>query len=90
MRNYTKEEILEFYFLNWKFERSSGYEGYRNTKTNEWIYADDYKRRVSLKKQYDEDFKLIYAFRKDKLDYGFGTDTKINEFLDDIYFPKES
>ena len=29
---------------NWEFERSSGYAGYRNKKTGEWIYEEDYFR----------------------------------------------
>ena len=34
---------------NWEFERSSGYAGYRNKKTGEWIYEEDYFRRQKTK-----------------------------------------
>ena len=33
----------------WEFERSSGYAGYRNKKTGEWIYKEDYFRRQKTK-----------------------------------------
>ena len=33
---------------DWKPERSSGYDGWRNTKTGEWIYDADYQRRNKL------------------------------------------
>lgn len=29
----------------WVFERSSGYDGYRNTQTGEWVYESDYKKK---------------------------------------------
>jgi hypothetical protein len=32
---------------DWVFERSSGYAGYRNTQTGEWIYESEYKRLKS-------------------------------------------
>jgi hypothetical protein len=32
-----------------EFERSSGYAGYRNKKTGEWIYEEDYFRRQKTK-----------------------------------------
>lgn len=36
---------------DWQFEFSSGNSGYRNLKTGEWIYSDEYQLR-----QYVEDF----------------------------------
>ncbi len=27
----------------WVFERSSGYDGYRNTRTGKWVYASDFE-----------------------------------------------
>lgn len=32
---------------HWVFERSSGYAGYRNTQTGEWIYESEYKKLES-------------------------------------------
>ena len=31
---------------DWIFERSSGYAGYRNIITSEWIYEDEYNKRI--------------------------------------------
>ncbi len=30
----------------WRFERSSGYAGYRNLVTGEWVYAEDFERHA--------------------------------------------
>ena len=38
------QEIMEKDEEFWEFERSSGYAGYRNKKTGEWIYEEDYFR----------------------------------------------
>ena len=38
------EVIMEKDEEFWEFERSSGYAGYRNKKTGEWIYEEDYFR----------------------------------------------
>ena len=35
----------------WLFERSSGYAGYRNTETNEWIYEEDYFKLFSTEEK---------------------------------------
>ena len=43
------EEIMEKDEEFWEFERSSGYAGYRNKKTGEWIYEEDYFRRQKTK-----------------------------------------
>lgn len=34
---------------DWKFEISSGYDGYRNIHTNVWIYKEDYDKRFKPK-----------------------------------------
>ena len=41
-----KDEELGLY---WEFERGSGYAGYRNKKTGEWIYEEDYFRHQKTK-----------------------------------------
>ena len=43
------QEIMEKDEEFWEFERSSGYAGYRNKKTGEWIYEEDYFRRQKTK-----------------------------------------
>lgn len=39
---------------NWQFERSSGYAGYRNKVTGEWIYEEDYLKLFSPTKEETE------------------------------------
>ena len=43
------QEIMEKDEEFWEFERSSGYAGYRNKKTGEWIYEEDYFCRQKTK-----------------------------------------
>ncbi len=47
----------------WVFERSSGYAGERNTRTDEWIHENEYYRRkceyVENKLWEDEVFRII-------------------------------
>ena len=43
---------------DWEFERSSGYAGYRNKVTSEWIYEDEYLnkfRETDLKARYTKE-----------------------------------
>ncbi len=35
---------------NWVFERSSGYAGYRNTETMDWIYIQEYNKKFNSSK----------------------------------------
>ena len=48
-------ETLEKRFMenkgNYIFERSSGYAGYRNVLTNEWIYEEDYFKLFSAEEK---------------------------------------
>ena len=89
-KKYTKEEILGFKESDWKFRRSSGYAGYDhvNSPNNEqtWIYEDDYRTRESLKKQYEEDYKLIASFRRECLPFSEYPDYVIKNFLNKKYF----
>ena len=43
------QEIMEKDEEFWEFERSSGYAGYRNKKTGEWIYKEEEFRRQKTK-----------------------------------------
>ena len=45
------EHTKSFNEQDWTFERSSGYAGYRNYETGEWIFSDDMFERVRLKKE---------------------------------------
>lgn len=47
---YVKGQIEE----NWIFEISSGYAGYRNTETNEWIYEKEYLEKFGEKEKFTE------------------------------------
>lgn len=38
---------MDFNAEDWVFERSSGYAGYRNVKTANWIYLDEYNKLVN-------------------------------------------
>lgn len=40
--------MINFIPDDWAFERSSGYAGYRNTKTSEWLYANVYLNRLDM------------------------------------------
>ncbi len=42
----------------WVIECSSGYAGYRNKKTGEWLYVQEYNERISI--------KTIFIVVKDK------------------------
>lgn len=47
-------EVIAFE-KQWDFERSSGYSGYRNKSTGEWIYDSEYRKRKRAV-SYDMDF----------------------------------
>lgn len=53
----------DFNINDWIFETSSGFAGYRNVITNEWIYQSDYLEQKKLKESYDkwEDIFLEYS-----------------------------
>tara|TARA_R110000737_G_scaffold351873_2_gene395496 strand:- start:1416 stop:1697 length:282 start_codon:yes stop_codon:yes gene_type:complete len=42
---------------DWEFERSSGYGGYRNKHTGEWIYENEYNKFIKILE--DEKFRFI-------------------------------
>ena len=41
----------------WTYERSSGWPGYRNIETGQWIYKEDYDRR--------KDTRVVHFFAGD-------------------------
>jgi len=47
------EHIKSFIETEWIFERSSGYAGYRNIVNGEWIFSDDYSKRIKIKEEND-------------------------------------
>ena len=56
---------------DWEFERSSGYAGYRNKVTDEWIYEDEYLnkfREVELKARFTKE--ELFKATLEALDYG--------------------
>ena len=93
-KQYTKEQILNFSPQDWKFERSSGYFGYRNINQcgdeyDIWIYEeikfkDSYQARKILKEKYIEDYKLLSSFICAKMP-GISSDV-IEDYLDKEYF----
>lgn len=64
---------------NWIFERSSGYAGYRNTETNEWIYEDDYLKLFSVEEKLytKEDLEIAHQMGAN-FAYGRKEATKTN------------
>lgn len=80
--------VQDFKENDWTFERQSGFDGYRNKTTNEWIYADDYSQRERLKGQYLADYELLHQFRLDHLPFGEYPDCVIQEFLHNKYNKK--
>lgn len=55
--DYTKDfytPLFEQAKDNWQFERSSGYVGYRNKVTSEWIYEEDYLKLFSPTKETEQ------------------------------------
>ena len=43
----VSEELTDSCKEDWSFERSSGYAGYRNAKTGDWIYESQYNKRFA-------------------------------------------
>jgi hypothetical protein len=50
---------------DWVFEISSGYKGYRNIHTAEWIYDTNYNEKVNLLKEFDAFKKLLIHLQHD-------------------------
>jgi hypothetical protein len=46
---------------DWNFERSSGYPGYRNIHTGEWLFSDEHNRRRLLLEEFEK-FKSLSQF----------------------------
>ncbi len=68
---------------DWKFEISSGYNGYRNIVTGEWIYEPDYIKKFSDSKQNTlEEEAQEYAENDDTRSYDFCNQTLVDTFLE--------
>jgi len=44
---------------DWCFECSSGFAGYRNTITDEWIYSKDYNDRINILNEFKAFKKML-------------------------------
>ena len=56
------DEVEKFNPTDWYWERSSGYSGYRNKFTSEWIYEEDYqekKKEEITKRKEEKSLELI-------------------------------
>ena len=60
-----KLEQIEDLQDHWEFERSSGYAGYINIKTGEWIHNSEFIRRFKIGYTTEEVRKLISDFSKE-------------------------
>lgn len=89
-KKYKKDQILNFKEDDWVWRRSSGYAGYdhKDNPNNEstWIYESDFCARKSLKRKYEEEYKLISDFRTDQLPFGTVPEYMIQEFLNKRFF----
>lgn len=72
---------------NWQFEISSGYAGYRNTVTGDWIYEKDYlvkfgEKELKTEKLYTkeevlEQLNLLYSMKNSTVDTFTDEDDRI-------------
>ena len=77
---------------NWQFERSSGYAGYRNKVTGEWIYEEDYIKLFQPKEEEPEqtDWKdstklLMEAYGDNPKDFPY-EEFNQEELINDVNF----
>lgn len=79
-------EKIDFNFQpdEWKFERQSGFPGWRHVDTDEWIHDENYKERKNLIEEF-QDFKKVCLFFQYNLDPEFAEQTfkefKMDGFL---------
>lgn len=72
---------LDFNPDKWEFERSSGYAGYRHIINNDWIYENDYIKRLNWKNEFINKMNFLNEFRKECLSFGEYPDVVLNDFL---------
>jgi len=77
--------MKDFKEEDWGFEVNSGFSGYRNDHTKEWIYENDYHNRRERKNSYEKDWNLLHEFRRDCLPFGEYGDNILRKFLDKRY-----
>lgn len=73
----------DFNEQDWKFEVSSGFEGFINIKTNEWIYRWDYFKRKQIKESYHKWQDILLEYSLDQ------NDEDLIEFLVRNYYSPE-
>ncbi len=74
----NKEEAdkinFEFKPDDWKFERQSGFPGWKHIHTDEWIHDEHYKKYKNLVEEF-QDFKKLCSFFQYDLDPEFAQQT---------------
>ena len=78
-------KIQDFKIGDWEYENSSGYQGYRNKITKDWIYIEEYNDLIQPLTKYNDDYSLLHNFRRDCLPFGEYPDIILREFLDKKY-----
>lgn len=67
---------------NYKFERSSGYPGYRNTITGDWIYEEEYNKKFNSQKYTKEQDELIVYWAKQMIDVSSQKRLSLHELVE--------
>lgn len=88
MKKLTKNETLSFNEEEWYFEVQSGYAGWKNKVTDEWLYESDYTRIISNRESYKRDYHFIKDF--DMSSFNVYSREHIEEYLDNLYFNEEN
>ena len=85
MSTLKKTRTIDFEYNDWDFEISSGYNGYRNKKTNEWVYQEDFNKVKDRHDAYVKDYELLRLFRGECLPFGEYGEIVLQEFLNKRY-----
>lgn len=78
-------KIQDFREEDWTVEISSGFNGFRNKKTNDWVYQEDFQRMKTIKSNYERAYKLLSEFRSECLPFGKYGENVIQDFLNKRY-----
>lgn len=74
-------KVNEFKPEEWIFDRQSGYEGYRNTSTGEWCYAQDYHLMTEKLSRYEYDKAILdESWREYQESKAYYRDINLNVF----------
>lgn len=82
------ELIKSFDENEWMFERSSGYSGFRNKNSGEWLITSKWNIRKRLFVELEEKMKFLSDFRSQYLPLGEYPDCVLLEFLDKYFEPQ--